>query len=270
MCIQTLSEDGKASTLRHQLSGHTQSVESITWSSDGLFLVSGSYDKTIRKWNISTGECNLIIETPRWVHAVALSPDNKHLVSVHKWLSSIYVWDVSTGHRILGPLKGHTSDVFTVVYSPDARRILSGSSDGSVTVWDSTTGEILFGPVTAHSNIIRSISFHPSGESFVTGSDDETLTIWDANNFKPIHKNICVHSGWVSLVQYSPDGTLLLSASLDRTLRLSDANNGRPTCDSVQNACGVYSATFSPDGRWVASGGRDGRVQIWEVHDLDL
>ena len=177
MCIQTLSEDGKASTLRHQLSGHTQSVESITWSSDGLFLVSGSYDKTIRKWNISTGECNLIIETPRWVHGVALSPDNKHLVSVHKWLSSIYVWDVSTGHRILGPLKGHTSDVFTVVYSPDGHRILSGSSDGSVTVWDSTTGEILFGPVTAHSNIIRSISFHPSGESFVTGSDDETLTI---------------------------------------------------------------------------------------------
>ena len=134
ICVWELSADGKTSTLRHQLTDHSRWVMFIAWSSDGLFFVSGSWDNSIRKWNISTGKCELTIKTPYWVHAVALSPDNKHLVSVHKWLSSIYVWDVSTGHRILGPLKGHTSDVFTVVYSPDGHRILSGSSDGSVTV----------------------------------------------------------------------------------------------------------------------------------------
>ena len=270
VCIWTLLEDGKTSTLRHRLSDHTHWVRSIAWSGDGLFLVSGSYDHTIRKWNISTGECELTIETPIWVYAVVLSPDNKHVVSGHEMDSSIYVWDVSTGGRILGPLIGHTNSVVTVVYSPDGRRILSGSTDGSVIVWDSTTGEVLFGPFTAHSVIVQSISFHPSGKTFVTGSYDETLTIWDAKDLKPIHKNIHVHSASVSSVQYSPDGALLLSASYDGTLRLSDTNNGKQTCDLVQNGCNVHSATFSPDGRWVVSGGVDGKVRIWEVRDLVL
>ena len=80
-----------------------------------------------------------------------LSPDNKHVVSAHAEDNSIYVWDVSTGDRIIGPLKG---GVYTVVYSPDGRCILSGSRDRSVIVWDSMTGEILFGPFSTHSNIV--------------------------------------------------------------------------------------------------------------------
>ena len=274
MCIWTLSENGKTSTLRHRLTCHTRTVHSIAWSSDGLFFVSGSWDNSIRKWNISTGKCELTIKTPYWVHAVALSPDNKNVASAHAGFimedCSIYVWDVSTGDRIFGTLKGHTefAPTSTVVYSPDGSRILSGSRDGSVIVCDSKTGKILFGPFTAHSDFVRSVSFHPSGETSVTGSFDKTLTIWDANNFKPILKNIHVHSDLVLSVQYSPDGTSILSASEDGTLRLSDAKKGRPTCDSVQNRCVVFMASFSPDGRRVASGGEDGKVRIWEVRDL--
>ena len=274
VCIWTLSKDGKTSTLRHRFIDHTYWVKSIAWSSDGLFFVSGSFDRTIRKWDISTGECKLTIKTPNCIYAVAISPDNRHVVSGHvgckKEDRSIYVWDVSTGGRILGPLIGHTNSVVTVVYSPDGRRILSGSTDGSVIVWDSTTGEVLFGPFTAHSDFVRSVSFHPSGETSVTGSFDKTLTIWDAINFKPIHKNIHVHGASVYSVQYSPDGASLLSAEEDGTLRLSDAKKGRPTCVSVQNGYAVYSVTFSPDGRWVASGGMGRKVQIWEVCDLVL
>ena len=269
VCIWTLSKDGKTSTLRHRFIDHTYWVKSIAWSSDGLFLVSGSLGGSIQKWNISTGECELIIETRSWVYAVALSPDNRHVVSCHAWLSSIYVWDVSTGDRILGPLDGHTRGVFTVVYSPDGRRILSGSKDGSVVVWDSTTGEILFGPFTAHSNFVRSISFHPSGKTFVTSSYDRTSIIWDAINLTSIHKNTHVHDAPVSSVQYSPDGALLLLALYDGTLRLLDAKKCRASCDSVQSGCRVLTASFSPDGRWVASGGGDEYVRIWEVCKLD-
>ena len=266
VCIWTLSGDGKTSSLSRQLPGHTFPVQSTAWSSDGSFLVSGSWDTTIRKWNVTTGECELTIQTPHWVYAVALSPDNKHVVSGG---ASVSVWDVTTGNRILGPLHGHKDYVFMVAYSPDGRRILSGSVDNSIVIWDSTNGQTLFRPLAAHSDTVRSISFHPSGKKFVTGSDDRTLVVWDANTFQPIRKNLRYHSAGVFSVQYSPDGRSILSASQDGTLRLSDTKKGRPTSDPVQNGCCVFTAAFSPDGQWVASGGEDENVRIWGVCELD-
>ena len=272
ICIWILSEDRKSVALRHKLTGHTWPVSSFAWSNDGLFLVSGSYDNTIRKWNVSTGKCEATIRTHKWVYALAFSPDDKRIVtSDDNSLEdcSVCVRDVSSGRRILCPSKGHTDTIQTVAYSPDGRRILSGSLDKTIIVWDSATGEILFGPFAAHSSTVRSISFHPSGEAFVTSSNDKTITIWDANTFESITKSLHLHADRVTSVQYSRDGRFILSASDDGTLRVWDVKRGRVASNSVENGCSVRSAAFSPDGRWVASGGKDGVVRIWEFCEMD-
>ena len=61
---------------------------------------------------------------------------------------------VSTGDRVLGPLDGHISGVWTVTYTPDGCHILSESGVDSIIVWDSTTGHIIFGLFTAHSDAV--------------------------------------------------------------------------------------------------------------------
>ena len=61
---------------------------------------------------------------------------------------------VPIGDRVLGPLDGHISGVWTVTYTPDGRHILSESGVNSIIVWDSTTGQIIFGPFTAHSDAV--------------------------------------------------------------------------------------------------------------------
>ena len=92
------------------------------------------------KWYVET-----YYWTPDLLYAVAISPDNEHIVSCGG--ICVDVWNVSTGSRIFGPLGGHTGDVLTVTYTPDEHRIFSGLADKSIIVRGSTTGEILFGPL---------------------------------------------------------------------------------------------------------------------------
>ena len=249
--------------LRHRLSGHSRLIGSIAiaWSSDGLFLVSGSYDETIRKWNTSSGECELTIKSPDWIYAVALSPDNKHILSGGD--RGVHVWDSSTGQIVFGPLH---SPVCSVAYSPNGQYFVSGSWDGSVIIWDSTTGTNHLAPFKAHSSIIHSIAFHPTGKTFATMSADETIVVWDANTFKSTHKfaNVGLHLVTNS-IQYSPNGRSILTASNDQ-IKVLDTQTGKVRNKSDD---GVNAAAFSPDGRWVASGSGQGSVKVWEFLEYD-
>ncbi|KAF8548063.1 hypothetical protein OG21DRAFT_1607113 [Imleria badia] len=94
----------------HTLQGHTASVYSVAYSPDGRHIVSGSYDKTIRVWNATTGQC---VAGP----------------------FTIMVWNATTGQCVAGPFEGHIDLVYSVAYSPDGRHIVSGSSDKSIKVW---------------------------------------------------------------------------------------------------------------------------------------
>lgn len=253
---------GKEVKERLCLIGHTKSVSSVVWSTDGSFLVSGSLDKSIRKWNISIGKCEIVAEVPHQVHAIALSPDDEFIVfgGVD---SSLYVYDVPTMARILGPLSGHKGNVLTVAYSQDGRHIVSGSRDKSIIVWDSKTGAKLSGPIM-HSGVIQSLSHSPLGGTFVTGSFD-TITIWDAKSFEPFHRALSAHGGRVKSVHYSPDGRFVLSASADGTLKVWNVESGKVVVELPKHDCSVEAVSFSSDGEWAASGDSDGMVRIWKV-----
>ena len=168
----------------------------------------------------------------------------------------------------MGPLIGHKEFVMELTYSPDGRYIVSGSWDKSIIVWDSKTGEKLFGPLFAHSDAVLSVAFDPAGERFVTSSEDCTVTIWDANTFTPIHKNLRAHGDAVASVQYILDGRFILSSSYDQTVKVWDPKTGRVISEPGNHDWEVWKTTFSHDGRWAASVGRDFQVRIWEIREL--
>jgi WD40 repeat protein len=88
----------------------------------------------------------------------------------------VKVWEVTTGKEVF-TLRGHSMMVFSVAFSPDGRRIVSGSFDGTVKLWDAATGEEVL-TLRGHQSGVLAVAFSPDGHRIAAGS--WTIKVWDA------------------------------------------------------------------------------------------
>ena len=115
--------------------GHTDSVTSVSFSSDGKTLASGSYDKTIKLWSLETiAEIRTLSGHTEAVSSVSFSSNGKTLVS-SSGDKTIKLWNVETIAEIL-TLSGHTSYVTSMSFSDDGKTLASGSGDKTIKLWD--------------------------------------------------------------------------------------------------------------------------------------
>jgi WD40 repeat protein len=151
-------------------------------------------------------------------------------------------------------------------FSPDGRRIASGSSDGSLQIWDVTGGVLLGKSLKEHSEAILSIAFSPNGERIVSGSQDKKLRLWDAVTGMPLGKPLSGHNEAIYGVAFSPDSMRIVSASGDKTLRLWDVSTGVPLGMPLEGHGGaVLSVAYSPDGSQIVSGSVDYTLRRWDA-----
>ena len=100
-------------------------------------------------------------------------PRFRHILSVEQGLAT--GWPA-----IQSVLAGHSASVTSVAFSPDGKRVVSGSHDKTIRVWDAETGVIVSGPFEGHNESGTSVAFSPDGKRVVSGSDDKTIRVWDA------------------------------------------------------------------------------------------
>ena len=117
-----------------------------------------------------------------------------------------------------------------MAFSPDGRRIVSGSEDQTLKVWDAETGQETL-TLKGHTGSVYSVAFSPDGRRIVSGSQDGTLKVWDAETGQET-LTLKGHTGaGVTSVAFSPDGRRIVSGSNDMTLKVWDAATGQKIAD---------------------------------------
>lgn len=123
--------------------GHEDDVYSLDFSLSGRTIASGSFDRTIRLWNIDNGRNTLTLPTEYGINTVAISPDGS-LVAAGSLGYAVYIWNIHTGimvERLEGP-EGHKDSVYTLAFAPNSRNLVSGSLDRTIKMWElSSSGE---------------------------------------------------------------------------------------------------------------------------------
>ncbi len=171
-------------------------------------------------------------------------------------------WLDARSDSSLAVLRGHQGTVSCAAFSPDGRRVVTASWDGTARVWDAVSGEAI-AVLPGHANRVETAAFSPDGLQVVTASpDDRTARVWDVSGGKPIA--VLRHEDAVASAAFSPSGKRLVTACSDGTARVWDVPSGNQTA-ILRHGDGVAFAAFNHDGTRVVTTCTDGTARVWDA-----
>jgi len=257
---------------RRSLTGHSHFVQDLVISSDGQFALSGSWDGTLRLWDLNFGTTTRrFVGHTKDVLSVAFSLDNRQIVSGSRD-KTIKLWNTLGECKYTIDENGHTEWVSCVRFSPNTQNpiIVSGGWDKLVKVWSLTNCKLRTNLV-GHSGYINTVTVSPDGSLCASGGKDGTARLWDLNEGKHLYSldaGDIIHSLVFSPTRY------WLCAATQESIKIWDLESKGLVAQLDKNypdfqaklpnpAC--ISLAWSADGTTLFAGYTDNLVRVWEV-----
>ncbi|KIJ09308.1 hypothetical protein PAXINDRAFT_102278 [Paxillus involutus ATCC 200175] len=166
--------------------------------------------------------------------------------------------------EILLDFDDHQDTVGIVAYSPSGVKIASGSYDHTIRVRNAHTGERLTQPLL-HADAVYFIVWSPDSRQLISACNNGQICFWSAPTGTQLGSPLQAHLSPINCVAISHSGSLLASASNDHTARLWNTVTRQPFGRVLQHNDRVYTVAFSPGGHFVATGGREGIIFLWDI-----
>lgn len=199
--------------------GHTGRIWDVLFTSGGKEAITVSYDKTLRVWDLETGQTTRVLRPPIGpgpegiLICAALSPDGTTLAAGGMGVKGdenvIYLISLASG-QITGRLRGHKGNPNALAFSPSGDRLASAANDRTARVWDLKTRACLH-VLEGHDNDnVNGVAFSPDGRRVGTACADKTARLWSATTGESLR--VLRHQGRVHWLAFSPDGAEVVTA----------------------------------------------------------
>ncbi|MDX8521516.1 nSTAND1 domain-containing NTPase [Mesorhizobium dulcispinae] len=242
---------------------HDAGVTQAAFNQTGDRIVTASYDKTARIWDVAKGSEIAILKGHQGpVERAGFSPDGRRVITAARD-GTARIWDADSGAQraVLAPV----GDYPTAVFDSNGDRVLTAGQNSHASLWDARTGTKLLSVASTGDGLA---GFNPDGRSFVT-SQERKVFVWNAADGALIRE--CRVYTYASTLTFSPDGSRLLvgswgDISYGNFPALWDPSNGTEIARLLghKSDTQLQGATFSHDGRRIATVSLDGSARIWD------
>lgn len=247
----------------------------LALSANGTTLVTRPGTGVVSVWDVDTGRLRRTLQSRYGPGCVGISPDGRVVAAPgggpYQWRppnpppGDVQTWDVASGEK-LRVYTGHTGAVRAIRFTPDGRRMVTGSNDGAAKLWDVATGDVIR-EFVGHRKAVRCVEFDENERFLVTGSDDSHAILWDMATGSEIRRFSHVHGTSVLTVNLSPDGSRLVTSTTGLTqLWVWDVATGSPA--PFPRASGnLLTVHVNADGTRALALSQDGRAALWDTAD---
>jgi WD40 repeat protein len=283
------------------ITGQNYSTNSVAFSPDGEYALSGNSDKTLKFWKVDTGVClRTFLGHTGSVTSIACNPDGRQVITGSED-RTLRLWNLGNIGEFQAPfvlavpVSGEAAIEHDQVFRDkiDQARLALERQDISraqdlirqarsmpnfeqaetaIKLWFglyryTRTGKLRGGwkeKDLGQLSGVRSMAFSPDGQSILT-TNYHHLTLWDVKTRTCLEKRFSWHKDDVHAVAISPNGLNALTGSQDKTMKLWEIATGKCLATFAGHEGTIHFVSFSPDGRFAISGSKDSTLRIWDL-----